>query len=110
MPAWTAISGTSDVSVIPGPRVDFETDQFAFIPAASVEMKVGASHSATAQRLMRPERELLGLMVNIRFKIFRWDMVRAAFGVICVVSSERFGSDIDFDGAERPVGGRRAAI
>jgi hypothetical protein len=58
---------------------------------------------------MGSAREVLGFIVNIRFKIFRPVKIQAAFVVSCVIFVERLGSGIAFDGAERPVVRMQAA-
>jgi hypothetical protein len=50
---------------------------------------------------MGPEREVLGFIVNIRFKICRPVMMRAAIDVLCVIFAERLGSGTAFAAAGR---------
>jgi hypothetical protein len=66
-------------------------------------MTVGAARAATTRSPMGPEREVLGFIVNIRFKICRPVMMRAAIDVLCVIFAERLGSGTAFAAAGRPV-------
>jgi hypothetical protein len=71
-------------------------------------MTVGAARAATTRNPMGPEREVLGFIVNIRFKICRPVMMRAAIDVLCVIFAERLGSGTAFAAAGRPVERTRA--
>ncbi len=71
-------------------------------------MTVGAAGAATTRNPMGPEREVLGFIVNIRFKICRPIMMRAAIDVLCVIFAERSGSGTAFAAAGR-VGTRTGA-
>jgi hypothetical protein len=66
-------------------------------------MTVAAADAATTRNPIGSAREVLGFIVNIRFKIFRPAKMRAAFDVFCVIFVERLGSGIAFDAAERQV-------
>ena len=59
---------------------------------------------------MGPEREVLGFIVNIRFKICRPVMMRAAIDVLCVIFAERLGSRAAFAAAARPLARTHAAL
>ena len=58
---------------------------------------------------MGPKREVLGFIVNIRFKICRAVMMSAAFAVFCVTCAERLGNGTAF-AAERPLAPTDAAM
>jgi hypothetical protein len=64
---------------------------------------VGAADAATTRSPIDPEREVLGFIVNIRFKICSRALMHAAFSVFCVIFVERLGSRIAFDAAGRPI-------
>jgi len=59
---------------------------------------------------MDPGREVLGFIVNIRFKICRPVMIGAGFGVFCVTSAERLGNGTEYAAAERPLARTDAAM
>jgi hypothetical protein len=58
---------------------------------------------------MGPKHQVLGFIVNIRFKICRPVMMRAAFGVFCVIFGKRLGSGTAFTARARPVVRKDAA-
>lgn len=55
-------------------------------------MTVGAAPAATTRSPIGASREVLGFIVNIRFKICRPGMMRAAVDVFWVISAERLGN------------------
>ena len=97
------MSGTSDVSVIPGCVLTSRHDQLAGFPLRFVQAKIGPADAAAAERAMRPEGQLLDFMVNFRFNFRRKDVDGAALGVFCVVTVKSFGHRLDFDDVEHAV-------
>jgi len=73
-------------------------------------MTVGAAWAATTRNPIGPEREVLGFIVNIRFKICPAVMMRAEIGVFCLIFGERLGSGTAFAVAGRAAVRMDAAV
>src|SRR5271154_3126115 len=80
-----------------GLRIDFQYDELARTSGAVVISKVGPAYAATAQRLVRLERQLLDKVVNIFFKIRRKYVDRSALGIFGVVVVPTTVRGVDFD-------------
>ena len=66
-------------------------------------MTDGAARAVPTRNPMGAEREVLGFIVNIRFKICGRVMMQAAIDVLCVIFARRLGSGTTFAATGRSV-------